>query len=158
MQDIEIKLHNLLREIADEAYTTNEESKIVAYATSLYKAKFKNLRIAQKMDEKVINAHMNDIILKAMSSLNDWEDSVEEVVDCSGLSVDQALRKIAQTSKNKWGVQEIINPEVLEYLEFDEDNIESEQSLKNGDNQTEEGLKTPGVGRHRTDFLSNTQR
>jgi hypothetical protein len=155
MQDIESKLHILLKEIADEVYSDNEQSKIVAYATSLFKSRFKNKRLASNMDEKIVNAYMNDVILKAMASLNDWDDCSDEVVDCSGLNTNQALRKIAQNTKNKWGTQEILNPEALSYLDFDIDDIDSEQKLLNGDNQTEEGLKTPGVGRHRSDFTIN---
>ena len=154
MQDIELKLHNLLKEITDEAYDEIEQSKIVAHASSLFNLKFKNKRLASNMDEKIVNAYMNDAILKAMASLNEWDDSSEDVVDCSGLNTNQALRKIAQNTKNKWGTQEILNPDVLSYLDFDLDNLETEQTLLNGDNQTEEGLKTPGIGKHRTDFIS----
>lgn len=158
MQDIEIKLHNLLKEITDEAFNDNEQSKIIAYASSLFKSKFKNKRIASNMDDKVINAHLNDAILKAMTALNDWEDESSEIVDCSGLNTNQALRKVAQNTKSKWGSQEILNPDVLEFMDFDIDNIESEQKLDNGDNQTSEALLTPGIGKHRTDFISDSVR
>lgn len=158
MQDIEIKLHNLLKEIADEAFNENEQSKIIAYASSLFKSKFKNKRLASNMNEKVLNAHLNDVILKAMASLNDWDDDSNEVVDCSGLNTNQALRKIAQNTKNKWGTQEILNPDVLSYMDYDLENIDSEQKLDNGDNQTSEALLTPGIGRHRTDFISDSVR
>lgn len=153
MQNIELMFHQLLKEISGEAYDISEQSKIIAHASSIFNNKFKNKRIAFKTDEKIINAHMNDAILKAMASLNEWDDYSEEIVDCAGLSSNQTLRKVAQTSKSKWGMQEVLNPDVLSYMDFDPDNIESEEELENAQ-QTNEALKTPGMPRHRSDFLS----
>lgn len=151
MQDVELKFHELLKDISGETYNEDEQSKIVAYASSIFNSKFKNKRLATKMDHRVIEAHMNDAILKSMANLNEWDEYSDDYVDCSGLNSNQALRKVAQTSKNKWGTMEILNPDVLDYEEFDED--EYHEELENAQ-QTSEALKTPGVGRFRTDFQS----
>ena len=51
-------------------------------------------------------------------------------------------------------MMEVLNPDVLSYLDFDEnEEVPSEQELENG-HQTSEALKTPGMGKHRTDFIS----
>lgn len=153
MQDIEIQFHQLLREISEDTYTENEQSRIIAFASSLFNNKFKNKRLASKIDQKIINGHMNDAILKAMASLNDWEDDEEIVIESSGLSSSQVIRKIAQNTKSKWGTQQILNPDLLEYMDFDPENIESEETIENAQ-QTNEALITPGRGKHRTDFQS----
>lgn len=156
MHSIEEQLHSLLRELAPEVYTKEEQGKIVAHASSLYNSIFKNKRFAKNIDEKSRQGHMNDVILKAMASLDEWDEyENENIIVAHGLSSRSVITRIAQT-KSKWGMADILNPEVLDYLEFDEDDIESEQSLENGGNQTEEGLKSPGIGRHRTDFQSNS--
>ena len=155
MQSIEEQLHALLQDIAPSVYNKEEESKIIAHASSLYNSLLKNRRVAKTIDDRTRQGHMNDVILKAMASLSDWDTyEEEEYIETVGLSSKAVLHKIAQ-SKSKWGIQEVLNPEALSYLEVDED-IDSEQSLENGDNQTDEALKTPGVGRHRSDFLTNT--
>lgn len=152
MQEIESKFHDLLKEITGETYNTDEQSKIVAHASSIFNTKFKNKRIASKLEPRVIEAYMNDAILQAMSSLDDWDEYSDDYVDCAGLNSNQALRKVAQSSKSKWGKMEVLNPEVLKYLDWDEE--EHHEELENSQ-QTSEALKTPGIGRHRTDFLSN---
>ena len=157
MQDIESKFHSLLKEISGEAYSIDEQSKIVAHASSIYLNSFKNKRLANKLDNRIIEAKMSDAILKAMSSLNDWEDYSEDYIDLNGLNSNQLMRKIAQTSKSKWGIQEVLNPDVLSYMDFDSDNIESEQTLENAQ-QTDEALIAKGYGKHRTDFQSSPDR
>lgn len=156
MHSIEEQLHSLLREIAPEVYTKEEQGKIIAYASSIYASSLKNKRYAKSVNEKTKQGHMNDAILKAMASLNEWEDYEDSnYIESYGLSSQAVIHKIAQT-KSKWGMQEILNPDALSYLDFEEDEIESEQYLENGGNQTDQALKTDGVGRHRTDFLTNT--
>lgn len=155
MQDIEIKFHELLKDISGETYSSDEQAKIVAHASSLFLNKFKNKRLANKMASKILEAHMNDAVLKAMSSLDQWDGYSEEFIDCYGLSSHQTLRKVAQSTKNKWGNMEILNPDMLDYQEFDED--EHHEELENAQ-QTSEALKTPGIGRHRTDFQSSPNR
>jgi hypothetical protein len=156
MHSIEEQLHSLLRELAPEVYTKEEQGKIIAHASSLYNSKFRNKRVAKNIDDKTRQGYMNDVILKAMASLDDWDEYEDEnIIIAQGLSSKAVLHRIAQT-KSKWGMAEILNPDVLKYLDFDEEDIESEQSLENGGNQTEEGLKTPGAGKHRTDFQSNS--
>jgi hypothetical protein len=156
MQNIEQQLHTLLREIDPKnAFSREEQSKIIAHAASMFKSAHRNLRLANKLDERTIQARMNDAILKAMSSLNEWDDYSEEYIDIKGLSSNQALRKVAEKAKSKWGLQEVLNPDVLDYLDFDpeKDEPDSEQMLENAQ-QTSEALKTPGTGRHRSDFIS----
>jgi hypothetical protein len=65
------------------------------------------------------------------------------------------LSKIALSSKPKWGTMDVLNPDVLSFLDVDED--ESEQTLENAQ-QTSEALVTPGRGRHRSDFISDSIR
>ena len=68
--------------------------------------------------------------------------------------INPIIDKNAQTNKPKWGMMEVLNPDVLSYLDFDEnEEVPSEQELENG-HQTSEALKTPGMGKHRTDFIS----
>ena len=156
MQNIEQQLHKLLREIDPKnAFSREEQSKIIAHAASMFKSAHRNLRLANKLDERTIQARMNDAILKAMSSLNEWDDYSEEYIDIKGLSSNQALRKVAEKAKSKWGLQEVLNPDVLDYLDFDpeKDEPDSEQMLENAQ-QTSEALKTPGAGKHRSDFIS----
>ena len=156
MQNIEQQLHTLLREIDPKnAFSREEQNKIIAHAASMFRLSHRNLRLAKKLDEKTVQAHMNDAILKAMASLDEWDDYTENVIDIKGLSSGQALRKVAQSTKSKWGLQEILNPDVLSYLEFnpEKDEPDSEQKLENAQ-QTEEALKTPGAGKHRSDFIS----
>lgn len=156
MQNIEQQLHTLLREIDPKnAFSREEQSKIIAHAASMFKSAHRNLRLANKLDERTIQARMNDAILKAMSSLNEWDDYSEEYIDIKGLSSNQALRKVAEKAKSKWGLQEVLNPDVLDYLDFDpeKDEPDSEQMLENAQ-QTSEAFKTPGAGKHRSDFIS----
>ena len=156
MQNIEQQLHTVLREIDPKnAFSREEQSKIIAHAASMFKSAHRNLRLANKLDERTIQARMNDAILKAMSSLNEWDDYSEEYIDIKGLSSNQALRKVAEKAKSKWGLQEVLNPDVLDYLDFDpeKDEPDSEQMLENAQ-QTSEALKTPGAGKHRSDFIS----
>ena len=118
MQNIEQQLHTLLREIDPKnAFSKEEQNKIIAHASSLFRSAHRNLRIAKKLDEKTIQAHMNDAILNAMASLNEWDDYQEDYIDVKGLSSRQALRKVAENTKSKWGIQEILNPDVLSYLD-----------------------------------------
>lgn len=153
MQDIESKFHELLKEISGDTYNDNEQSKIIAYASYIFNSLHKNKRFASKYDEKIINAHMNDAILKAMSNLNDWEDYDNDIIESHGLSSNQIIRKIAQTTKSKWGTYQIINPDLLEDLDLDSNEFDSEEKLENAQ-QTNEALITPGHGKHRTDFQS----
>jgi hypothetical protein len=155
MQNIEQELHTLLREIDPKnAFSREEQNKIIAHAASIFTCKH-NKRLATKMDTRTLQGHMNDAILKAMASLNDWDDYEEEYIDIQGLSSRQALRKVANSSKSKWGLQTVLNPDVIEDLDLDEDKDDPkpEQELENAQ-QTSEALKTPGVGRHRSDFIS----
>ena len=51
MQNIEQQLHTLLREIDPKnAFSREEQSKIIAHAASMFKSAHRNLRLANKLD------------------------------------------------------------------------------------------------------------
>lgn len=156
MQTIEAQMHSLLEDIAPDAHTSEEQAKIIAQASAIYKKVFSNRRLARKADSKIIESHMTDAILQAMGSLNNWnEDYQEPYIDGSGLTHRQVISKVSTSSKPSWGMMEVLNPDVLDFMDFDEN--ESQQTLENAQ-QTSEALITPGRGRHRSDFISDSVR
>jgi len=153
---IEAQMHELLEDIAPNAHNEEEQAKIIAQASAIFNKTFSNRRFAKKADQRIIESHMTDAILQAMGSLNNWVEEFEnDYVESQGLSARQVLSKIALSSKPKWGTMDVLNPDVLSFLDVDED--ESEQTLENAE-QTSEALVTPGRGRHRSDFISNAIR
>jgi hypothetical protein len=153
MQHIEAQMHSLLEEIAKDVHNQEEQAKIIAVATSIYESHNRQKRLARKENPKIAEAHMTDALLNAMGTVNSWEDD-NDYIDGRGLSHNQVLHRVAQTNKPKWGMMEVLNPDVISYLDFeDDDEVDSEQQLENAQ-QTSEALKTPGVGRHRSDFIS----
>ena len=62
---------------------------------------------------------MTDALLRAMGTVNSWDDE-DNYIDGRGLSHNQVLHRVAQTNKPKWGMMEVLNPDVLSYLDFDE--------------------------------------
>ena len=96
---------------------------------------------------------MTDAILQAMGSLNNWNEEYEEnYIESSGLTNRQVISRVSTASKPNWGMMDVLNPNVLDFMDFDED--ESQQTLENAQ-QTSEALITPGRGKHRSDFISN---
>ena len=153
---IEAQMHELLEDIAPNAHNEEEQAKIIAQASAIFNKTFSNRRLAKKADQRIIESHMTDAILQAMGSLNNWVEEFEnDYVESQGLSARQVLSKIALSSKPKWGTMDVLNPDVLSFLDVDED--ESEQTLENAE-QTSEALVTPGRGRHRSDFISDAIR
>lgn len=153
---IEAQMHELLEDIAPNAHNEEEQAKIIAQGSAIFNKTFSNRRFAKKADQRIIESHMTDAILQAMGSLNNWVEEFEnDYVESQGLSARQVLSKIALSSKPKWGTMDVLNPDVLSFLDVDED--ESEQTLENAQ-QTSEALITPGRGRHRSDFISNAIR
>jgi hypothetical protein len=156
MQTIEAQMHSLLEDIAPDAHTSEEQAKIIAQASAIYKKIFSNRRLARKASAKIIESHMTDAILQAMGSLNNWNEEYEEnYIESSGLTNRQVISRVSTASKPNWGMMDVLNPDVLDFMDFDED--ESQQTLENAQ-QTSEALITPGRGRHRSDFISNETR
>lgn len=152
---IEAQMHELLEDIAPNAHNEEEQAKIIAQASAIFNKTFSNRRFAKKADQRIIESHMTDAILQAMGSLNNWiEEYDSDYVESHGLSNRQVLSKVALSSKPQWAMT-ILNPDVLSFLDIDED--ESEQTIENAQ-QTSEALITPGRGRHRSDFISDAVR
>ena len=153
MQNLESQLHTFLEDIAPEVHSFEEQAKIIALASASISKKFNARRFA-KADGRVIESHMTDAILVAMSTLSSW-DNDDEIFDARGLSNVQLIRRVANTTKPSWGQMDILNPDVIEdTFSFEEDDEpESETKLENAQ-QTSEAFNTPGRGRHRSDFIS----
>ena len=180
MQTIEAQMHNLLEEIAPEAHSPEEQAKIIAQASSIYKKIFTNRRFAKRADQKIIESHMTDAILQAMGSLNNWvEEYTEPFIDGAGLTNRQVISRVSTSSKPKWGTMDVLNPEVLSFMDMDDEealktsddvfekdydnnvvNVKENSQTKLLENaqQTSQALKTPGRGKHRSDFISDATR
>jgi hypothetical protein len=159
MQTIEEQMHLLLEDIAPNVHTSDEQAKIIAYASSLYYKTFASKRIARKILKDEAEAHMTDAILQSMGQLNNWHETSYEsgYVESYGLSSRQILSKVSQESP-KWGQMEILNPDVLDYLDFNsKDEDFSELKLENAQ-QTSEAIQTPGKPHHRSDFNSYSEK
>ncbi len=159
MQTIEEQMHLLLDDIAPNVHSHEEQAKIIAFASSLYYKKYASKRIARKIDPREAEAHMTDAILQSMGQLNNWhdEDYSHNYIDSYGLTHRQVLSKASEQAP-KWGLMEILNPDVLDYLDFNEDDEDfHEQKLENAQ-QTSEALQTPGQPHHRSDFQSGYDR
>jgi hypothetical protein len=155
MQTTEEQMHLLLDELAPNVHTNNEQAKIIAFASSIYYKNFASKRIARKIDIREAEAHMTDAILQAMGQLNNWHDEYEnnEYFESQGLTNKQIINRISQ-KEPKWGKMDILDPDVLSYLDFDEDDKDfSEQKLENGV-QEYDILQTEGQPHHRSDSLS----
>lgn len=153
MQNTEAQMHSLLEDIAKDVHNQEDQAKIIAIATSIYELTNRQKRLARKDNAKIAEAQMTDALLRAMGTVNSWEDQ-DDYIDGRGLSNTQVLYRVSQSNKPKWGMMDILNPNVLSYLDFDEnEEVPSEQGLENAQ-QTSEALKTPGAGKHRTDFIS----
>lgn len=156
MQTIEAQMHSLLEDIAPDAHTSEEQAKIIAQASAIYRKIFSNRRLARKASAKIIESHMTDAILQAMGSLNNWNEEYQEnYIESSGLTNRQVISRVSTASKPSWGMMDVLNPNVLDFMDFDEN--DSQQTLENAQ-QTSEAFITPGRGRHRSDFISNQNR
>ena len=155
MQTTEEQMHSLLEELAPNVHTPEEQAKIIAFASSLYYRTFASKRIARKIDKRQAEAHMTDAILQAMGQLNNWHEDYDDsgYVESFGLSTNQIIRKASQ-KETKWGRMDILDPDVLDYLEFDEKEL-GKQELENG-MQEYDILQTEGQPHHRTDSLSKS--
>lgn len=154
MQNLESQIHTLLEEIAPDVHSYDEQAKIIALASINISKKFSARRLA-KVDGRIVESHMTDAILIAMSTLSSWDNDDEEIFDARGLSASQLIRRVANSTKPNWGQMDILNPDVLEdTFSFEEDDEpDSKTNLENAQ-QTTEAFDTPGRGRHRSDFIS----
>ena len=154
MQNLESQLHTLLEDIAPEVHTAEEQAKIIALASATIQKKFNSRRFA-KTENRVVESHMTDAILVAMSTLSSWDNDEDSIFDARGLSTSQLIRRVANSKQPNWGQMDILNPDVIEdTFSFEEDDEpESKTTLENAQ-QTTEAFDTPGRGRHRSDFIS----
>ena len=155
MQTTEEQMHFLLDELAPNVHTNNEQAKIIAFASSIYYKNFASKRIARKIDIREAEAHMTDAILQAMGQLNNWHDEYDNngYFESQGLTNKQIINRISQ-KEPKWGRMDILDPDVLDYMEFDEKEL-GKQELENG-MQEYDILQTEGQPHHRTDSLSKS--
>lgn len=154
MQNLEAQLHTLLEDIAPEVHTAEEQAKIIALASASLSKKFSARRFA-KIETKIVESHMTDAILVAMSTLSSWDSDDDEIFDARGLSNSQLIRRVANASKPSWGQMDILNPDIIEdTFSFDEDEDEFSKTKLENAQQTTEAFDTPGRGRHRSDFIS----
>ncbi len=76
MQNLEIKFHSLLEDIAPEVHTKDEQAKIIAEACAIFD-KFNSRRYAKKNSHRVVEAQMTECILQAMGSVSKWDDDFD---------------------------------------------------------------------------------
>ena len=156
MQNLEIKFHSLLEDIAPEVHTRDEQAKIIAEACAIFD-KFNSRRYAKKTNHRVIEAQMTECILQAMGSVSRWDDDFESsVINAKGLSATQIIRQAAKTKPSSdWGTTRVLNPDLLNdmYEEVEDPNL---FEFENGDMQDDELFSEKP--KHRTDFQSGPVR
>ncbi len=156
MQNLEIKFHSLLEDIAPEVHTRDEQARIIAEACAIFD-KFNSRRYAKKTNHRVIEAQMTECILQAMGSVSKWDDDFESgVINAKGLSATQIIRQAAKTKPSSdWGTTRVLNPDLLNdmYEDVEDPNL---FEFENGDMQDDELFSEKP--KHRTDFQSSPVR
>jgi hypothetical protein len=156
MQNLEIKFHSLLEDIAPEVHTKDEQAKIIAEACAIFD-KFNSRRYAKKTNHRVIEAQMTECILQAMGSVSRWDDDFESsVINAKGLSATQIIRQAAKTKPSSdWGTTRVLNPDLLNdmYEDVEDPNL---FEFENGDMQDDDLFSEKP--KHRTDFQSGPVR
>ncbi len=156
MQNLEIKFHSLLEDIAPEVHTRDEQARIIAEACAIFD-KFNSRRYAKKTNHRVIEAQMTECILQAMGSVSKWDDDFESgVINAKGLSATQIIRQAAKTKPSSdWGTTRVLNPDLLNdmYEDVEDPNL---FEFENGDMQDDELFSEKP--KHRTDFQSGPVR
>ncbi len=156
MQNLEIKFHSLLEDIAPEVHTKDEQAKIIAEACAIFD-KFSSRRQAKKTNHRVIEAQMTECILQAMGSVSRWDDDFESsVINAKGLSATQIIRQAAKTKPSSdWGTTRVLNPDLLNdmYEDVEDPNL---FEFENGDMQDDDLFSEKP--KHRTDFQSGPVR
>ena len=156
MQNLEIKFHSLLEDIAPEVHTRDEQARIIAEACAIFD-KFNSRRYAKKTNHRVIEAQMTECILQAMGSVSRWDDDFESgVINAKGLSATQIIRQAAKTKPSSdWGTTRVLNPDLLNdmYEDVEDPNL---FEFENGDMQDDDLFSEKP--KHRTDFQSGPVR
>jgi len=155
MQNLEIKFHSLLEDIAPEVHTRDEQARIIAEACAIFD-KFNSRRYAKKTNHRVIEAQMTECILQAMGSVSKWDDDFDTgVINAKGLSATQIIRQAAKTKPSSdWGTTKVLNPDLLDMYEDVEDPDLFE--FENGDMQDDDLFTAKP--KHRSDSLSGPSR
>lgn len=156
MQNVEIKFHSLLEDIAPEVHTKDEQAKIIAEACAIFD-KFNSRRYAKKTNHRVIEAQMTECILQAMGSVSKWDDDFDSgVINANGLSASQIVRQAAKTKPSSdWGTTNVLNPELLNDMYEDGEDPDLFE-FKNGDMQDDDLFSEKP--KHRSDSLSGPSR
>lgn len=156
MQNLEIKFHSLLEDIAPEVHTKDEQAKIIAEACAIFD-KFNSRRYAKKTNHRVIEAQMTECILQAMGSVSKWDDDFDSgVINANGLSASQIVRQAAKTKPSSdWGTTNVLNPELLNDMYEDGEDPDLFE-FKNGDMQDDDLFSEKP--KHRSDSLSGPSR
>ena len=156
MQNVEIKFHSLLEDIAPEVHTKDEQAKIIAEACAIFD-KFNSRRYAKKTNQRVIEAQMTECILQAMGTISKWEEDYDSgLINAKGLSVTQIVRQAAKTKPTSfWGTNNVLNPELLDDMYEDIEDPDLFE-FENGGMQDDELFSEKP--KHRTDSLSGPSR
>ena len=156
MQNLEIKFHSLLEDIAPEVHTRDEQAKIIAEACAIFD-KFNSRRYAKKTNHRVIEAQMTECILQAMGTVSKWDEEFDSgVINAKGLSASQIIRQAAKsTPATFWGTNNVLNPDLLNDMYEDVEDPELFE-FENGDMQDDDLFSEKP--KHRSDSLSGPSR
>jgi len=156
MQNLEIKFHSLLEDIAPEVHTRDEQARIIAEACAIFD-KFNSRRYAKKTNHRVIEAQMTECILQAMGSVSKWDDDFDTgVINAKGLSATQIIRQAAKTKPSSdWGTNNVLNPDLLNDMYEDVEDPDLFE-FENGDMQDDDLFTAKP--KHRSDFQSSPNR
>jgi hypothetical protein len=156
MQNLEIKFHSLLEDIAPEVHTRDEQARIIAEACAIFD-KFNSRRYAKKTNHRVAEAQMTECILQAMGSISKWDEDFDTgVINAKGLSASQVVRQAAKsTPATFWGTANVLNPDLLNDMYEDVEDPDLFE-FENGDMQDDELFSEKP--KHRSDSLSGPSR
>ena len=156
MQNLEIKFHSLLEDIAPEVHTKDEQARIIAEACSIFD-KFNSRRYAKITNERVIEAQMTECILQAMGTISKWEDEYDSgYINAKGLSATQIIRQAAKTKPSSdWGTTNVLNPDLLNDMYEDVEDPDLFEFENGGMQDDDTFTEKP---KHRSDSLSGPSR
>ena len=156
MQNLEIKFHSLLEDIAPEVHTRDEQAKIIAEACAIFD-KFNSRRYAKKTNHRVVEAQMTECILQAMGTVSKWDEEFDSgVINAKGLSASQIVRQAAKsTPATFWGTTNVLNPDLLNDMYEDVEDPDLFE-FENGDMQDDDLFSEKP--KHRSDSLSGPSR
>jgi hypothetical protein len=156
MQNLEIKFHSLLEDIAPEVHTKDEQAKIIAEACAIFD-KFNSRRYAKKTNEKIIEAQMTECMLQAMGTISKWDDDYDSgYIHAKGLSASQIIRQAAKSKPSAdWGTTKVLNPNLLNDM-YEEVEDPSLFEFENGGMQDDDTFSEKP--KHRSDSISGLNR